>query len=759
MNRGGVGWQRSIDAKKEYRVGDISMATDTLEGILERIVFFNEENNFTVARLQSGHSRDLITIVGNLPDPNPGETLRMQGEWIVDARFGRQFRVESCISVLPSTLAGIQKYLGSGLIRGIGPIMAGRVVAKFGLETLDVMEARPDDLLEVEGIGKIRAERISKTWQEQKEIRDVMVFLQGNGVSSTYAVKIYKVYGNRSISIVKENPYRLALDISGIGFKTADSIARNMGIDPGAQIRIEAGIIHVLRGLVDEGHVYYPQDKLMTVAAELLEVETPKMEAALIELVKQRRIVIEPQGGGQAIYLTPLHVAEVNVAKRLETLINAPRQMFPIDIEKAIQWVQTAMGINLAEMQQEAIKKAVINKVLVITGGPGTGKTTLLNCLLRILEKKNQRILMASPTGRAAKRLAEVTGREAKTIHRLLEYSPREGGFKRNEDNLLEADLVIIDEVSMLDILLMNNLLKAIPPIATLLLVGDVDQLPSVGLGNVLGDIIASGRVETVKLTEVFRQAQESLIIVNAHRINLGEFPVAAPPQDKKADFYFIEREDPDQALALIKELCATRLPKSFHLDSYEDIQVMTPMHRGLVGVASLNAELQMLLNPTGKEVIRGGRCFRVNDKVMQIVNNYEKEVFNGDIGRVVGIETEDQKIVIRYDDRMVDYGWNELDELVLAYAISIHKSQGSEYQAVVVPLLSQHYIMLQRNLLYTAITRARKLVVLIGSRKAIAIAIRNNKVQHRYTGLADRLTSFGIQNTLHVYSPYNENT
>ena len=456
----------------------------TLEGILERIVFFNEENNFTVARLQSGHSRDLITIVGNLPDPNPGETLRLQGEWIVDAKFGRQFRVESCISVLPSTLTGIQKYLGSGLVKGIGPIMAGRVVAKFGLETLEVMEGRPDDLLEVEGIGKIRAERIGKAWQEQKEIRDVMVFLQGNGVSSTYAVKIYKAYGNKSISVVKENPYRLALDISGIGFKTADRIARNMGIDPGAQIRIEAGIIHVLSELVDEGHVYYPQDKLMTVAAELLEVEQPKVEAALAELVKQRRIVIEPQGDEQAVYLTPLHVAEVNVAKRLETLINAPRQMFPIDIEKAIQWVQSAMGMDLAEMQQEAIKKAVTSKVLVITGGPGTGKTTLLNCLLRILEKKNQRILLASPTGRAAKRLAEVTGREAKTIHRLLEYSPKEGGFKRNEDNLLEADLVIIDEVSMMDILLMNNLLKAIPPIATLLLVGDVDQLALSGSGE-----------------------------------------------------------------------------------------------------------------------------------------------------------------------------------------------------------------------------------------------------------------------------------
>jgi exodeoxyribonuclease V alpha subunit len=720
------------------------MATDTLEGILERITFFNEENNFTVAKLQSGSSRDLITIVGNLPDPNPGETLRLQGQWIVDAKFGRQFRVESCISVLPSTLTGIQKYLGSGLVKGIGPIMAGRIVAKFGLETLAVMEERQDDLLEVEGIGKIRAERIGKAWQEQKEIRNVMVFLQGNGVSSTYAVKIYKAYGNKSISIVKDNPYRLALDIRGIGFKTADKIARTMGIDPGAQIRIEAGVIHVLSELVDEGHVYYPQDKLMSVAAELLDVEQPKVETALAELAKQKRILIEPQGDKQAVYLTPLHVAEVNVAKRLETLINAPRQMFPIEIEKAIQWVQSSMGIALAEMQQEAIRKTVTSKVLVITGGPGTGKTTLLNCLLRILEMKNQRILLASPTGRAAKRLAEVTGREAKTIHRLLEFSPREGGFKRNEDNLLEADLVIIDEVSMLDILLMNSLLKAIPPIATLLLVGDVDQLPSVGPGNVLRDIIASGRVETVKLTEVFRQAQESLIIVNAHRINQGEFPVAAPPQDKKADFYFIEREDPDQALALIKELCSTRLPKSFHLDPYEDIQVLTPMHRGLVGVASLNAELQMLLNPTGKEVVRGGRCFRINDKVMQIVNNYEKEVFNGDIGRMVGIETEDQKIVIKYDDRLVDYGWHELDELVLAYAISIHKSQGSEYPAVVVPLLSQHYIMLQRNLLYTAITRAKKLVVLVGSRKALAIAIRNNKVQHRYTGLAARLAHEG---------------
>jgi len=398
--------------------------------------------------------------------------------------------------------------------------------------------------------------------------------------------------------------------------------------------------------------------------------------------------------------------------------------------------------MELAEMQQEAIRKMVSSKVLVLAGGPGTGKTTLLNCIIRILERKGQRILLASPTGRAARRLAEVTGRDAKTIHRLLEYSPNEGGFKRNDENPLEADLVIIDEASMVDILLMNHLLKAIPPMATLLLVGDIDQLPSVGPGNMLKDIIASGRVETVRLTEVFRQAQESMIVVNAHRVNRGEFPVAKPPEGKKSDFYFVERDDPEKALEVVKELCARRLPRTFRLDPFDDIQVMTPMHKGIAGVANLNAELQMLLNPTGKEVIRGGRCFRINDKVMQIINNYEKEVFNGDIGRVVGVDHEEQKLTVKYEDRVVEYDWSQLDELVLAYAISIHKSQGSEYPAVVIPILSQHYIMLQRNLLYTAITRAKKLVVRVGSRRAIAIAARNNRVQHRYSALAVRLAT-----------------
>ena len=571
-----------------------------------------------------------------------------------------------------------------------------------------------------------------------------MVFLQGQGVSSTYAVKIYKAYGDKSISVVKENPYRLALDISGIGFKTADRIARNMGIDPASQIRAEAGIIHVLSELVDEGHVYYPYGKLMDTATSLLEVSSMIAETALAALVEQRRVVVDELQDERAVYLTPLHVAEVNVARRLETLINAPRQLIQIDIEKAIQWVQQAIRMELTEMQREAIRKTATSKMLVLTGGPGTGKTTLLNCIIRILEKKGQRILLASPTGRASKRLAEVTGREAKTIHRLLEYSPSEGGFKRNEENQLDADLVIIDEASMVDVLLMNHLLKAIPPTATLLLVGDIDQLPSVGPGNVLRDIITSGKVETVRLNEVFRQAQESMIVVNAHRVNCGEFPIVRPPEGKKSDFYFIERDNPEKALDTVKNLCASRLPRAFRFNPFDDIQLVTPMHRGTVGVANLNAELQMLLNPTGKEVTRGGRCFRINDKVMQITNNYEKEVFNGDIGRVVGIEHDEQKLAVRYEDRVVDYDWSQLDELILAYAISIHKSQGSEYPAVMIPILSQHYIMLQRNLLYTAITRAKKLVVLVGSKRAIAMAARNSQVQHRYTALAARLSAGG---------------
>jgi exodeoxyribonuclease V alpha subunit len=711
-----------------------------IEGILERVTYLNEENNYTVAKLQVKWRKELVTIVGNMLSVNPGETLRLRGEWVTNKRFGEEFRVESGISVLPATLTGIEKYLGSGLVKGIGPIMAKRLVDKFGLATLDIIEQNPQRLFEVEGIGPIRAERISRAWEEQKEIREVMVFLQGYGVNTTYAVKIYKQYGDKAISLVKENPYRLAMDISGIGFKTADRIAQNMGIEPSSPIRAEAGIVYLLSELVDEGHVYYPWEKLRKKAAAELGIPETVLDAALETLKQENKVVIKNEEEVKAVYLTPLHVAEDNTARRLKQLLEFPRQLFPIDVDKAIEWVQQVSQIHLAERQKQAIRKAIESKVLVITGGPGTGKTTLINSLIQILARKRQRILLASPTGRAAKRLSEVTGREAKTIHRLLEYSPSEGGFKRNSENPLEADMVIIDEASMIDVLLMNHLLKAIPPSATLILVGDVDQLPSVGPGNVLRDIIASGAVEVVRLTEIFRQALESSIVVNAHRVNHGEFPQTRSVPGKPQDFYFIPREDPEKVLEIIKEMCLRRIPRAFGFDSLNDIQVMTPIHRGVVGVANLNRELQSLLNPEGEEVVYGSRVFRLGDKVMQIKNNYEKEVFNGDIGKIVRIDREEQQVVVRFEDREVTYDWSELDELTLAYAISVHKSQGSEYPAVVVPILPQHYIMLQRNLLYTTITRAKKLLIIIGTKKAIAIAVKNNKVQERYTSLKERL-------------------
>lgn len=712
-------------------------------------MYLNEEDGFTVARLQVSvkdpvgeGQKDLVTVVGHMPGVNPGETLRLEGRWVVDKKFGEQFKVGSWLSMQPATLTGIQKYLGSGLIRGVGPIMAERLVECFGLETLDVIEGEPERLLEVDGIGPIRSERITRAWEEQKEIRQVMIFLQGCGVNTCYGVKIYKRYGDQAIVVVKENPYRLATEISGIGFKTADRIAQNMGIDPNSRIRAEAGLLYSLSQLVDEGHVCYPQDQLLDKTTRTLEIERGILEGALDSLTRQGKVTIEEWEGASVVYLTPLRVAEENTASRLQDLLRSPKQLLQIDVEAAIEWVQEQTEVELAEMQKEAIRKAIEGKVLVLTGGPGTGKTTLVNSLIRILEKKGQRIVLASPTARAAKRLAEVTGREAKTIHRLLEYSPREGEFKRNDKNPLQADLVVIDEASMVDILLMNHLLKAIPPSATLVLVGDVDQLPSVGPGNVLRDIIESGTVETVRLTEIFRQAEKSLLVVNAHRVNRGEFPRTDRAGEGLSDFYFIEREDPEMALKAIKQLCAERIPEAFGLNPLDEIQVITPMHRGVVGVGNLNKELQNLLNPAGEEMVRGGRRFRLGDKVMQIRNNYEKEVFNGEIGRIGRVDLEVQQMWVEFDGRWIGYDWSEFDDLVLAYAISIHKSQGNEYPAVVVPILTQHYVMLQRNLLYTAITRARKLAVLVGTKKAIAIAVRNNKVQRRYTYLRQKVAS-----------------
>lgn len=709
----------------------------TIEGILERIAYVNEENNFTVAKLRTKDGRNPITIVGNLPAVTPGESLRVTGKWVVNKRFGEQFKVQSYLSITPSTLSGIERYLGSGLIKGMGPVMARRLVEQFGLETLDIIEHEPDRLLEIEGIGEVRLERIKQAWKHQKGIKEVMIFLQSYGVSASFATKIYREYQNKTIPVIKENPYRLATDVYGIGFKTADKIAQNLGIDPKSQIRAEAGILYILTELTEEGHVYYPESELVEKAIWALDIDREIVTSALANLESNDRIVIK----NNSVYLKALYTAEEHVAQKLNELLNTPKIPFHINTEKAIRWIQGETGLELAERQKLAIQKAMNEKILIITGGPGTGKTTIVNSIIKILEKMRLRICLAAPTGRAAKRLSEATGREAKTIHRLLEYSPKEKAFRRNEQNTLAVDVVVIDEASMIDVLLMNHLLSAIPSHATLILIGDIDQLPSVGPGNVLKDIINSRKVEVVTLNEIFRQAESSLIVVNAHRINRGEFPHIELESKKLSDFYFIPKDEPEEVLKTIKELCYKRIPQTFGLNSLDDIQVLSPMHKGIIGVVNLNHELQALLNPYGEHIAKGVRKFRINDRVMQVRNNYEKEVYNGDVGRIIGIDEEQGEIIVRYETRMVSYTYSDLDELVLAYAVSVHKSQGTEYPAVIIPILPQHYVMLQRNLLYTGITRGKKLVVLVGSVKAIYMAIRNDKVQMRYSNLAKRLT------------------
>jgi len=718
----------------------------TIYGFLERITYHNEENDFVVAKLQEKGKKELTTIVGNLSGINPGESLKLTGRWVHNKKFGEQFQVENYDITVPATVHGIKKYLGSGLIKGIGPIMAERIVKKFALDTLDVIEKTPERLSEVDGIGPKRIEMITKAWGEQKEIREIMVFLQGHGVSAAYSAKIYKHYGNESIAIVRENPYRLARDIHGIGFITADKIAQNLGIDPNSLIRAKAGLIYVLNQLTEEGHVYYPEANLIRKAKEILNVDEEIITQAITGLTKEKELVLEdldPEGNLRAVYLAPFYVAETGIAKRLMDLKESPSNIRPIHPEKAIDWVQKKLNIELAQKQKEAVLLAATSKVLIITGGPGTGKTTIITAILRIFQQLKLRILLSAPTGRAAKRMNEATSWEAKTIHRLLEFSPHKGGFKKDQDDPLVADVVIIDETSMVDTLLMYHLLKAIPPQAHLILVGDVDQLPSVGPGNVLRDIINSDGFTVVRLTEIFRQAQESMIVVNAHRVNQGEFPILKGIEGEKiADFYFIQEEDPEKALSQILTLCSERVSKHFGFHPVKEIQVLTPMHKGVIGVANLNLELQKKLNPDSFGITHGSRTFKLGDKVMQILNNYDKEVFNGDIGWVSKIDQEDRELVIDFDGRLIPYDYSDLDEVVLAYAISVHKSQGSEYPVVILPVTTQHYLLLQRNLLYTGITRAKKLVVLIGTKKALAIAIRNNKPQLRFTHLSGRLAA-----------------
>ncbi len=699
-----------------------------LQGQIERITYRNEENGYTVAKVKAHNRRDLVTVVGTILTPTPGEELVMQGEWVYSPRYGQQFKVVQYTSIVPASVSGIEKYLGSGLIKGIGPVMATRIVKQFGQETLAVIEHDSERLTEVEGIGEMRVQMIRSAWTAQKEIREVMIFLQSQGVSSGYATKIFKQYKEKSIEVVKANPYRLATDIFGIGFITADKIAERLGVAKNSELRAEAGVLYVLNQLAEAGHVYYPYELLIRKCRDILEVERAIVEKAFGLITADTRVVIEEvtrsagedDGETRAVYLARYYFAETGIAAHLKSLINAPVSKRETDAAKAVEWVQGQLSIQFADRQKEAISNAIDHKVMVITGGPGTGKTTIINAILKIFARAGARILLAAPTGRAAKRISEVTGHNAKTIHRMLKYSVREGGFEKNETNPLDGDLIIIDEVSMIDTLLMNHLLRATPVRATLILVGDVNQLPSVGAGNILKDIIDSGAVPVVELNEIFRQAQESLIIVNAHRINNGVMPILKSPGAKSEDFYFIEKENPEAVLKLILELVTERIPKRFKLNPVDDIQVLTPMHRGTVGAENLNLALRQTLNPREDGITRGGKNFRVNDKVMQVRNNYDKDVFNGDIGRIVKIDTELQEVSIAFDGRTVMYDFRDLDEIVLAYAISVHKSQGSEYPAVVIPILTQHYVLLQKNLIYTAVTRGKNLVVIIGTRKAL---------------------------------------
>ncbi len=705
-----------------------------ISGILERIVYINEENSYLVARIQEKGKRDLSTIIGNIA-AQPGESLKLYGTWVNNKQYGLQFSVAKYESVVPASITGIEKYLGSGLIKGIGKIYASRIVGKFGKSTLDVIEREPEKLLEVEGIGKVRLDGIKKAWEEQKEIKKVVMFLQEHGVSTTYAVKIFKTYGNDAITIVSENPYRLAADVYGIGFKTADKIAQHMGVSRDSIIRAEEGAAYVLSELSSNGHVFYPIEDLIEAAMKILEIDGEIIKDGIKALKEHDRIVIDQD----AVYLSPFYYAETSVADRLALLMAGPKRDIQINVDKAIVWVEGKNKIQLAERQKEAIRKSVREKIMVITGNPGCGKSTLVKSIIDILGKKEISILLAAPTGRAAQRLSELAGMEAKTIHRLLEFKKMR--FQRNQDNPLDADLVVIDEASMIDILLMNNLLKAIPPWASLILVGDVDQLPSVGPGNVFKDIINSGVVPVVSLTEIFRQASNSMIIVNANRINKGERPFLKNREDQ--DFFFIEEDDPERVAEQIVSLVSKRLPEHFHVDPAKDIQVLCPMHRGTIGVGNLNIALQQALNPEGAggiTITKGGSAFRITDKVMQMRNNYDLDIFNGDIGIIRGINQEDNVVVIEFDGRPVEYDFSDLDEISLAYACSIHKSQGSEYPLVVIPVHTQHYIMLQRNLIYTALTRARKVAVFVGTRKALAIAISNDKVADRFSRLKERI-------------------
>lgn len=729
--------------------------TVKIRGVVERITYQNPENGYTVLKCAVKSYKELVTVIGSLLDVNVGSVLLIYGNWKVDSRYGRQFAAESWEETLPATVFGIEKYLGSGLIKGVGPKYAKKIVAQFGTETLEVIETDISRLQEVDGIGKKRIKKIRDSWERQKEIKNVMLFLQDHGVSTSFAAKIYRQYGNESLDKMKENPFQMADDIWGIGFKTADGIAQKLGFAKEAYVRLRSGIMYTLSNLADEGHVFAYQEQLIAKAAELLEAEESSIVMTLDQMIMDKDLICETvdyntdQAEMKAIYLPAFYYAEAGVAGKLKRLAQAPaadrlwhalmdarqktgNESLSIDVSK----IQEKVHMEYDEIQADAIRKAAVSKVMVLTGGPGTGKTTTTQGIIAAYRSFGLKILLAAPTGRAAKRMTEATGLEAKTIHRLLECKPPEG-YQKNEDNPLEGDVLIIDECSMIDMILMNALIKAIPEGMRLILVGDIDQLPSVGAGNVLRDIIDSGVFPVVRLTRIFRQAQSSRIIMNAHAINEGKFPDIS--NGKNTDFFYIEKEDPEEAVQEIVRLVKNNLPR-YYKTPWNHIQVLTPMQKGIVGAANLNLALQEALNPQGDGLRRGGYLFRAGDKVMQIRNNYEKEIFNGDIGTVESVDLQERMLKVNFDQHIIEYEASELDELVHAYATTIHKAQGSEYPIVVMPVLMNHYVMLQRNLIYTGITRAKKVLVIVGTRKALSYAVRNVTVTKRNTFLKERL-------------------
>ena len=712
-----------------------------LAGLVERVTYHNADNGFCVLQVKARGERQLITVVGHAASIAAGEWVQMTGRWVHDRTHGQQFRAEFLRATAPTTPEGVEKYLGSGMIRGIGAGFATALVRRFGTAVFEVIEQQPERLREVPGIGRLRAQRIVAGWAEQKVVREIMLFLHANGVSTSRAVRIYKTYGTDAVRVISDNPYRLARDIRGIGFLTADRVAERLGIERTASIRLSAGLGYALAEAMSDGHCGLPLDELAALTETLIGVPGPLIEAALQMELQAGALVRDSIEARTCVFLAGLYGAERSIAARLRALSRAPVPWPEIDADRAIAWAQARTGLGLAPSQRSAVRLALASKLLVVTGGPGVGKTTLVNAILRILAAKDVEVMLCAPTGRAAKRLSESTGRAARTIHRLLESDPASGGFKRSEHRPLECDLLVVDEASMVDVPLMRALLAALPDRAALLLVGDVDQLASVGPGQVLADIIASGAVPVVRLTEVFRQAAESRVIVNAHRINRGQMPELDASGD--SDFFFVDAQDAEQGVRRLLAVVRERIPARFGLHPVRDVQVLCPMNRGALGARSLNLELQQALNPPGElRVERFGWSFCPGDKVMQVANDYEREIFNGDLGVIAGLDREASELTVNFDGRAVSYGFGELDALVLAYATTIHKAQGSEYPAVVIPLSTQHTAMLTRNLLYTAVTRGKRLVVLVGQRRALAIAVRSAGGRRRWSRLREWLAA-----------------